>query len=426
MPQSSPTGSAAVTADTRPNGTRAVTSTRLVWLLGPALVAGVAYLDPGNVASNMTAGARYGYLLVWVVVAGNVMAWLIQYLSAKLGIVTGTSLPEILGVRIRRPWARRLYWLQAELVAMATDLAEFVGAAIALNLLFGVPLLPAGLITAVVAFAILGLQARGHRRFEVAIIGMLGVILLGFLYDTLRIGFDTGAAAHGFVPGFQGTDSILLATGILGATVMPHVIYLHSALTQRRVVPRDDGERRRLLRYGRADVVIALGVAGVVNLSMLVVAASLFHGSGLTGVDTIEGAHREFERLASGGAALAFALALMASGFASSSVGTYAGLVVMQGFIARTIPLAVRRAVTMTPALIVLAVGADPTQALVLSQVALSFGIPFALVPLVLLTRRRDVMGAFVNRRVTTAVAGSIAALIIALNLFLVVRTIAG
>jgi manganese transport protein len=275
-----------------------------------------------------------------------------------------------------------------------------------------------------VAFGILGLQSRGHRRFEVAIAGLLGLIILGFLYDTLRIGFDAGEAARGFLPAFAGTDSVLLATGILGATVMPHVIYLHSALTQDRIKTHDDDERRRLLRFQRLDVLLAMGVAGLVNMSMLIIAASLFHGSGLTGVDSIESAHSEFARLAGGGAALAFAVALLASGLASSSVGTYAGQVVMQGFIGRTIPLVLRRGVTMAPALVILGIGLDPSRSLVISQVVLSFGIPFALVPLVLLTRSRDVMGALVNRRLTTVVASIVAALIIALNMFLLVQTL--
>ena len=394
-------------------------------VLGPAFVACVAYVDPGNFATNIAGGAKYGYLLLWVLLAANLMAMLIQNLSAKMGIATGRNLPELCREHFPRPVTWGL-WVQAELIAMATDLAEFVGAAIALNLLFGVPLFPAGLITAVVAFAILALQNRGYRRFEIAIAGLLGLIILGFLYDTLRIGFDAGEAAKGFVPHFQGTDSVLLAAGILGATVMPHVIYLHSALTQNRIPPRDDDERRKILKIGRLDVTIAMGVAGLVNMSMLVIAASLFHDKGFTGVDTIEGAHAQFGALAGGVAAAAFAIALMASGFASSSVGTQAGQVVMQGFISRSIRLSVRRAVTMAPALIVLAIGVDPSGALVLSQVVLSFGIPFALVPLVLLTRRRDVMGTFVNRPLTTALAAFVAALIIALNGFLLFQTIAG
>src|SRR5829696_973227 len=367
-------------------------------LLGPAFVACVAYVDPGNFATNIAGGAKYGYLLLWVILAANLMAMLIQYLSAKVGIATGRNLPELCRERFRRPTTAGL-WIQAELIAMATDLAEFVGAAIALNLLFDVPLFASGLITAAVAFAILGMQALGYRKFETVIAGLLGVILLGFLYEMLNVGADPGALARGFVPGFDGTDSVLLATAILGATVMPHVIYLHSALTQDRIRPHDDDERRELLRFQRFDVVIALGIAGVVNMSMLIVAASLFHDAGLTGVDTIEGAHAAFKDLVGPGAAAAFGIALLASGLSSSSVGTYAGQVVMQGFIRRSIPIMLRRGVTMAPALIVLAVGLDPTGSLVISQVVLSFGIPFALVPLVLLTRKRDVMGALVNKR---------------------------
>ncbi|MBI5104705.1 MAG: Nramp family divalent metal transporter [Solirubrobacterales bacterium] len=390
-------------------------------LLGPAFVACIAYVDPGNFATNIAGGSTYGYLLLWVLLGANLMAMLIQNLAAKIGIATGRNLPELCREHFPRPVTFGL-WVQAELIAMATDLAEFVGAAIALNLLFGIAPVPAGLITAVVAFAILGLQKRGHRRFELAVIGFLAVILLGFLYDTLRIGFDAGEAAGGFVPAFDGTESVLLATGILGATVMPHVIYLHSALTQDRIKPRDDAERRSLLRFNRIDVSIAMGLAGLINMSMLVIAASLFHGT-LGEVDTIEGAHAGFQSLVGNEAALAFALALLASGFASSSVGTYAGQVVMQGFIDRTIPLLLRRAITMVPALVVLAIGLDPSRSLVISQVVLSFGIPFALVPLVLLTRRRDIMGSLVNRRLTTVAAGVVAGLIIALNLFLLADT---
>jgi manganese transport protein len=392
--------------------------------LGPAFVACIAYVDPGNFATNISSGAEFGYLLLWVILGANLMAMLIQNLSAKIGIATGKNLPELCREHFARPVTWGL-WVQAELIAMATDLAEFVGAAIALNLLFGVPLFPAGLITAAVAFGILGLQTRGYRRFELAVVFFLGVILLGFLYDTLSIGADAGGVAGGFIPGFAGGNSILLATGILGATVMPHVIYLHSALTQRRVPAENAEERRKLLRFTRIDVTIAMGLAGLVNMSMLIIAASLFHGTSLE-VDTIEKAHAGFGDLVSPEAALAFALALLASGLASSSVGTYAGQVVMQGFIQRRIPLVVRRLVTMTPALIVLAIGLDPTRSLVISQVVLSFGIPFALVPLVLLTRRRDVMGELANHKVTTAVAAVVAALISALNIFLLYQTFFG
>jgi manganese transport protein len=392
-------------------------------IMGPAFVACVAYVDPGNFATNIAGGAKYGYLLLWVLLAANLMAMIIQNLSAKIGIATGKNLPELCREHFSRPVSFGL-WIQAELIAMATDLAEFVGAAIALNLLFGVPMFHAGLITAVVAFGILALQSRGYRRFELVIVGLLGVIILGFLYDTLQIGFDAGEAARGFIPGFAGTESVLLATGILGATVMPHVIYLHSALTQRRIAPRDDSERRALLRFQRFDVTLAMGLAGLVNMSMLIIAASLFHSNGLGELDSIEDAHKQFGILVGSGTALAFALALLASGLASSSVGTYAGQVVMQGFINRTIPLMLRRLVTMAPALIVLGIGLNPSRSLVISQVVLSFGIPFALVPLVLLTRRADIMGSLVNRRVTTVVAAIVAALISALNAFLLYETL--
>ena len=367
-------------------------------LLGPAFVAAVAYIDPGNFATNIAGGAKYGFLLVWVIVAANLMAMLVQYLSAKTGIATGRNLPELCRERFPRPVTWGL-WVQAEAIAIATDLAEFVGAAIALNLLFGVPPFAAGLITAVVAFGILALQTRGYRRFELAIAGFLGIVCLGFVYDLLHIGgVDSGEFAAGLIPGFAGTDSILLAVGILGATVMPHVVYLHSALTSNRIPTENVAERRELLRFQRVDVVAAMGIAGFINLTMLVVAAELFHDTGRTGVDTIEGAHAGIEALIGGGAALAFAVALLASGLSSSSVGTFAGQVVMQGFIDYRINLFMRRAITMAPALVVLALGLDPSSTLVISQVVLSFGIPFALVPMILLTRRRDVMGELVNR----------------------------
>jgi manganese transport protein len=397
----------------------------VIALLGPAFVAAVAYIDPGNFATNITAGAKYGYLLVWVIVAANVIAMLVQYLSAKIGIASERNLPEL--CRDTMPWPVTFgLWIQAEVVAIATDLAEFVGAAIALHLLFGVPLFTAGLMTAVVAFAILALQARGYRCFELAIAGMLGIVLLGFLYDFLQVGVELPAFAAGLVPSFSGTDSVLLAVGILGATVMPHVVYLHSALTQHRIPARDAGERKELLRFGRLDVVIAMGLAGLINMTMLVVAAGLFHESGSTDVDSIEGAHAGLATLLGGGAALAFAIALLSSGLSSSSVGTYAGQVVMQGFIRRAIPLFLRRALTMAPALVVLGLGLDPTSTLVISQVVLSFGIPFALVPTILLTRRRDLMGDLVNRPLTTAVASVVAALIIGLNGFLLYGTFFG
>jgi manganese transport protein len=392
-------------------------------MLGPAFVASVAYVDPGNFATNIQGGARYGYLLLWVVLAANLMAMLIQYLSAKLGVVTDRSLPELCRDRYPRFVAWGL-WLQAEAMAMATDVAEFLGAALGLNLLFHVPLLPAGFITGVIAFGLLELQRRGFRPFELAITALLGLILLGFLYETVKIGPSASGAAHGLVPHFDGSGSVYLAVGMIGATVMPHVIYLHSALTKGRTVLHNDAERTRMLRFIRTDVLIALGIAGLVNMAMLAVAAKLFHGTpGFSHVDSIQGAHAGFSHLVGGTAALAFAVALFASGASSSSVGTYAGQIVMAGFVNLRISIFFRRALTMVPALVVLALGVGPTRALVLSQVVLSFGIPFALVPLVLLTRRRDVMGMHVNSRATTAAATAVTGLIVALNVFLLVQT---
>ena len=398
---------------------------RVAPYFGPAFVAAIAYVDPGNFATNFTGGATFGYQLVWVIVAANLMAMLIQSLSAKLGLVTGRDLPELCREHLPRRVNRGL-WVQAELVAMATDLAEIIGGALALYLLFQIPLPIGGLITCVVAFALLALQQRGVRRFEVVIAGLLGVILLGFLYDALRAGTDASAVAAGMIPSFSGTDSLLLATGILGATVMPHVIYLHSALTKTRAVAAaDPAQRRSVLRYQRADTLIALAVAGLVNLVMLTIAARLFFGSGIGGTDTLEGIHAGLGITLDKWAALAFAIALLASGFASSSVGTYAGQVVMQGFIGRSIPLTLRRLLTMAPAMAVLLIGADPTTALVWSQVVLSFGVPFALIPLIWLTRRRDIMGDQTNHPVTTGIAVLVAGLIIALNIFLIIRTFA-
>jgi manganese transport protein len=392
-------------------------------MLGPAFVASVAYVDPGNFATNIQGGARYGYLLLWVVLAANLMAMLIQYLSAKLGVVTDRSLPELCRDNYKRPVAWGL-WIQAEAMAMATDVAEFLGAALGLNLLFHVPLLPAGVITGVIAFGLLELQRRGFRKFELAITALLGLILLGFLYETLKIAPSASGAAEGLVPHFDGAGSVYLAVGIIGATVMPHVIYLHSALTKGRTVLHNDAERTRVLRFVRTDVLIALGIAGLVNMAMLAVAARLFHGRpGWSHVNSITTAHAGFSHLVGGTAALAFAVALFASGASSSSVGTYAGQIVMAGFVNLRISIFLRRALTMVPALVVLAVGVDPTRALVASQVVLSFGIPFALVPLLLLTRRRDVMGVHVNRRATTALATGVAALITGLNVFLLTQT---
>jgi len=387
-------------------------------MLGPAFVASIAYVDPGNFATNLQGGAKFGFMLLWVVVLANLMAMLIQYLSAKLGIVTGHNLPQSFRSHYPR-WASRSMWVQAEIISMSTDVAEFLGAALALNLLFHVPLVVAGVMTGFIAFGLLELRVHGYRRFEIAITGLLGLIFVGFIYETFKIGPSASGVARGLVPHLGGTEALYLAVGIIGATVMPHAIYLHSALTQDRMPLRNDRERARVLRFERTDVIIALGIAGLINMSMLAVAAQLFHTSGLTGIDTIQGAHAGFGSLVGGGAALAFAIALLASGASSSSVGTYAGQVVMSGFIDVRISLYVRRIVTMIPALVVLALGVNPTDALVLSQVVLSFGIPLALIPLVILTSRQDVMGVHVNRLHTMVLAWGCAVLITGLNVFL-------
>jgi manganese transport protein len=396
---------------------------RVLPILGPAFVAAIAYIDPGNFATNISGGATFGYTLVWVVVLANVVAMLVQYLAAKLGLATGRDLAELCRERLSGP-ARWLMWAQAELVAMATDLAEFVGAAIALQLLFGLGPLAAGGITAVIAFLILGLRRHGRRPFEIAIIALLGVVTLVFGYELVHAGPAPGDVAAGLIPRFQGSDSVLLASGIVGATVMPHAVYLHSSMTAGFCRPSTDGAgRRRLLRAQRVDVLAALGVAGLVNVAMLVVAASLFHGHPLD-IASLHDAHAGLAAVAGGGAALAFAVALLASGLSSASVGTYAGEVVMRGYLGRRIPSFARRSITMLPGLLLLGSGTDTGLALVLSQVVLSFGIPFTLVPLVLLTARRTVMGDLVNRARTTVAGAVVAAGIIGLNGFLIVQVL--
>ena len=397
---------------------------RLLPFIGPAFVACVAYIDPGNFATNIAGGSKFGYTLVWVIVASNLMAMLIQTLSAKLGIATGRNLPEICRERFS-PRVSIGLWVQAEAIAMATDLAEFLGAAIGFHLLFGIGLFPAALITGATTFAILWLQRFGFRPFEAVIIAFVGVISACYVAELWYAHPPLGTVArHAAVPQFQGGESVLLAVGILGATVMPHVIYLHSALMQNRIVPQDDAEARRLYRFTKIDVVIAMTIAGVINMAMLVVAASVFFKSGLLHVDSLETAHRTLAPLLGGASSKLFALALIASGLSSSTVGTLAGQIVMQGFIRKNIPLTVRRTVTMLPAFIVIAIGLDPSRTLVISQVVLSFGIPFALVPLVVFTSRRDVMGVLVNHRLTTAIAVAVAALISALNVFLLAQTL--
>lgn len=394
------------------------------YLLGPAFVAAIAYVDPGNVAANISAGAQFGYLLVWVIVVANVMAGLVQYLSAKLGLVTGRTLPEAVRDHTRTP-TRVGYWLQAELVAIATDVAEVVGGAIALRLLFGLPLLVGGVITGVVSLALLAVQdRRGQRVFERVITGLLLVIAIGFLSSLFVRTPPAAEVVGGLLPRFDGPESVLLATAMLGATVMPHAVYLHSGLARdRHGHPEAGAPRARLLRITRWDVSIAMLVAGAVNMSMLLIAATNLQGRDDT--DSIEGAHAAVRDALGPGVALLFAIGLLASGLASTSVGAYAGAMIMQGLLRKTFPLLVRRLVTLIPALVVLGTGIDPSRALVISQVVLSFGIPFALVPLIRLTSKATLMGADVNSRVTTAFGWAVAAVITLLNVVLIYLTLA-
>jgi manganese transport protein len=393
-------------------------------LLGPAFVAAIAYVDPGNVAANVSAGAQFGFLLVWVIVVANAMACLVQYLSAKLGLVTGQSLPEAVGARMRRP-SRLAYWLQAELVAMATDLAEVMGGAIALYLLFDLPLLVGGVITGIVSLVLLVVKdRRGQRMFERVITGLLLVIAIGFLTSLFVEPPPVDAAVAGLVPKFAGTESVLLAAAMLGATVMPHAVYLHSGLARDRHGHPEAGRQRRwLLKVTRLDVGLAMLIAGAVNLSMVLVAATNLQGR--EGTDSIEGAHAAVRDTLGPTVALLFAIGLLASGLASSSVGAYAGAMIMQGLLHVSISMVLRRLVTLIPALLILAIGLDPSRALVLSQVVLSFGIPFALIPLVRLTSNRSLMGEDTNHRVTTALGWTVATLISLLNVVLIYLTVA-
>jgi manganese transport protein len=388
--------------------------------LGPAFIASIAYIDPGNFATNMAGGSEFGYTLLWVVLAANLMAALVQSMSAKLGIATGRSLPEV--CRDRFPHrVVVLLWLQAEAIAMATDLAEFVGAALGLHLVFGLSLWVSAILTGLAVFTILGLQVWGFRRLEAAITGFVAVIVLAFGLEVLRSNPASGAVVHGlFVPSFSGSESALLAVGIVGATVMPHVIYLHSALTQQRIVGASASARRKIFRFEIVDIAIAMGIAGAINVAMLAMAAAVFHARGLTSAGGDFGqVYRGLNRYVGAHSGQVFGIALLASGVASSCVGTMAGQVMMQGFIQRQIPILLRRAITMIPALVLIGVGFDPTRALVLSQVFLSFGIPFALIPLLVFTCRKSLMGTLVNSRPMICAAGLITTVIVALNVYL-------
>lgn len=399
---------------------------KLMPFLGPAFIASVAYVDPGNFATNIQGGSEFGYTLLWVILASNLMAMLIQTLSAKLGIATGYNLAEHCRNNFRK---RTTYWMWGlmEIVAMATDLAEFLGAAIGFNLLFGFPLIVGGILTAICTFLILGLQRYGFRPLEIAITVMVGVIAVSYLLETILDRPESGSLLyHTFVPEFSGTESVILATGILGATVMPHAIFLHSALTQQRIVVKNPDKLRKLFQFEILDVTIAMGIASLVNMAMLIMAAATFYKHGLTNIATIEDAHITLQPLLGKAASWIFAISLLASGLSSSTVGTSAGQVIMQGFLRRHIPIWLRRLVTMVPSLTVIAIGLDPTRTLVISQVVLSFGLPFAIIPLIMFTRKKSIMGVLVNKTITTIVVSVIAALIILLNLYLIYQVFVG
>jgi len=397
---------------------------RLMPFLGPAFIASVAYVDPGNFATNIQGGAQFGYMLVWVIVASNLMAMLIQTLSAKLGIASGRNLAEQCRENFPRPVAYGM-WVIMELVAMATDLAEFLGAALGFQLLLGVPLFAGAVLTAIVTLLILALERFGFRPLEAVISAMVAVIAACYLVETFIVKPDWGQIAyHAFVPQFSGAESVLLASGILGATVMPHAIFLHSSLTQSRIVVRDKARLISLYHFEIVDVVIAMGIASFVNAAMLIMAAATFYKTGLTHIATLEEAHRTLEPLLGSSAKWIFGLSLLVSGLSSSAVGTSAGQVIMQGFLKAHIPIWIRRLVTMTPAMVVILMGLDPTRTLVISQVVLSFGLPFAIIPLVMFTSRPDIMGELVNRRITSILAGMIAAIIVVLNVYLLYKTL--
>ncbi|GAA2371631.1 Nramp family divalent metal transporter [Dactylosporangium salmoneum] len=389
---------------------------RLTPMLGPAAVAAIAYVDPGNVATNLTAGATSGYLLVWVVVAASLVAVLVQFQAAKLGAATGRSLPELCRERLPR-WTTWVLWAQAELVVLATDLAEFVGAAIGLRLLFGLPIAPAALVTAAVSMVLLELRRRGRRRFELLTVAALLLVGAGVLYDVVAVGHQSAAGlAGGLVPCLDGPATAVLAMGIVGATVMPHAIYLHSALTRRTGPARHPGLVRRALRL---DCGVALGGAAVVNLAMIALGAGLGARTGGGWTGDILAAHAELAARAGGAAALAFSVALLASGLSSSGIGTLAGDFVMQGFLGRRVPSRVRRLVTMVPAMVALLAGAPLTGLLVVSQVVLSLGVPVALFLLVYFCRDRSVMGALVNAVATTRMAAGAGLVVAAAGLAL-------
>jgi manganese transport protein len=398
----------------------------LLPFVGPAFIASIAYIDPGNFATNIQGGAQFGYALLWVILLANLMAMLLQSLSAKLGIATGRNLAEVSRERFPK-WVCYILWITQEVTAMATDLAEFLGAAIGLNLLFGIPLVIAALLTGIAVFAILTFQGKGYRGLEIFIGGCAAVIALSYGIETLLAKPDWSQVLfHTFVPSLPGNEAVLLSVGIIGATVMPHVIYLHSGLTQHRIVPRSEEEARRIFAFEKIDVVVAMGLAGLVNMAMLFMSASVFHFTGHADVADIHGAYQTLTPLLGGAASLVFAISLFASGISSSHVGTMAGQVVMQGFIDFRIPIWLRRIVTMIPAVGAVLLGLDPTRTLVISQVILSFTLPFPVITLIMFTRNRDIMGGMVNHRLTTIAATLSASVILFLNVVLLYLTFGG
>jgi manganese transport protein len=398
---------------------------RLLPFLGPAFIASIAYVDPGNFATNIQGGAQFGYMLLWVVVVSNLMAMLVQTLSAKLGIASGMNLAEACRERFPRPVSWGL-WVLMEVVAMSTDLAEFLGAALGFYLLFHIPLLIAGILTAIATFIILALERYGFRPLEATITSFVGIIAGCYLIELIIGRPDWAQAANAVMfPKMGGKEGVLLASGILGATVMPHVIFLHSALTQGRIVTRDPKQLKLLLKFEITDIVIAMGLAGFVNAAMLMMAAAAFFPK-YSDIASIELAHKTLTPLLGGAASWVFAISLLASGLSSSAVGTMSGQVIMQGFIRKRIAPWIRRLVTMIPSLIVIAIGLEPTRTLVISQVVLSFGLPFAIIPLVYFTAQRDIMGVLTNNKITTIAAVLVAALIVTLNVFLLYQTLFG
>jgi manganese transport protein len=390
--------------------------------LGPAVVTSIAYIDPGNFATNIQAGARYGYNLLWVVVLANLVAMLFQALSAKLGIVTEKNLAEQCRDRFPKPVVIAM-WIVSEIAAMATDLAEFLGGAIGLSLLFGLPLLAGMIVTGIIVYAILGLERSGFRPVEIVIGSLVAVIALCYVVELFISPVDWGEAARALVPALPDSAALLLAVGIIGATVMPHAVYLHSGLTQSRVVVESESERRLLVRFSNREVIVALSLAGLVNMAMVVMAANAFH-EGHSDVAEIETAYHTLVPLLGGAAAAVFLASLIASGISSATVGTLAGQLIMQGFVGIRIPIWLRRAVTMIPAFIVVGLGVNATTALVLSQVLLSLTLPIPMVALLLFTAQRDIMGELVNGRVTTVLATIAAAIVLALNLVLLLQSV--